>query len=307
MSEPVRGLFDEKTPAELHADATGYGLGAVLVQIQKGKEKGIAYSSRTLTKAERKYLTNERESLAFEWAQKTTLGSFSDIAEEQRKDPELSKLIYTHEKLEPVTKSFNLIDGILCKKNFDPNGRKWLPIIPKHLRLEILQHFHDASTAGHLGFSKTYDRIRKRFFWPGMYRSVQDDHVSRLITRAEESRQLSRIRTLEAQHRDKTRYDARHRSVSYRPGKLFWVFTPVRKFGLSEKVVQVLRMNKYYTPEAQESIVTNDTETLPSSSPAGATHNVGTDKRDALIDSPGEISPYRGPMTRSTTWNVKEI
>ncbi|GFT55260.1 transposon Ty3-I Gag-Pol polyprotein [Trichonephila clavipes] len=60
---------------------------------------------------------------------------------------------------------------MLCK-NFDPNGRKWLPIIPKHL-LEILQHFHDASTAGHLGFAKTYDRIRKHFFWPRLYRNVR--------------------------------------------------------------------------------------------------------------------------------------
>ncbi|GFV18907.1 transposon Ty3-I Gag-Pol polyprotein [Trichonephila clavipes] len=64
-------------------------------------------------------------------------------------------------------------DGILCEKKFDPNGRKWLPIIPKHPRLQILQHFHDASTTGHLGFAKTYNRIRKLFFWPGLYRSVR--------------------------------------------------------------------------------------------------------------------------------------
>ncbi|GFS40617.1 transposon Tf2-11 polyprotein [Trichonephila inaurata madagascariensis] len=220
-SEPVLGLFDENAPTKLHADASGYGLGTVLVQIQKGKEKVIVYASRTLTKAERNYSTTERECIAFVWAnlrirqedarwavrlqeydlqivyksgkkhkdadglsrnsvedevfpseQKTTLASFSDIAEKQRKDPELSKLIHTLEKAEPVTKSFNLIDGILCK-NFDPNGRKCLPIIPKHLRLQVLQHFHDASTAGHLGFAKTYDRIQKGFFWPGLYRSVR--------------------------------------------------------------------------------------------------------------------------------------
>ncbi|GFW13448.1 transposon Ty3-I Gag-Pol polyprotein [Trichonephila clavipes] len=151
-SEPVLGLFDEKAPTELHADASGCSLGTLLVQIQKGKEKVIAYASRTLTKAERNYLTTECECL--------------------RKDPELSKLIHTHEKAEPVMKTFSLID-IILSKNFGPNGRKWLPIIPKHLRLEILQHFHDASTAGHLGFTKMYDRIRKRFFWPGLYRSVR--------------------------------------------------------------------------------------------------------------------------------------
>ncbi|GFW13449.1 hypothetical protein TNCV_1209151 [Trichonephila clavipes] len=66
-------------------------------------------------------------------------------------------------------------------------------------------------------------------------------------------------------------------------------------------------MKKYYTPEAQENILTNDTEKLPSNSPAGATYKVGTDKRDTPLDSPGEIVPYRGPMTRSRTRNVKEL
>ncbi|GFU49061.1 retrovirus-related Pol polyprotein from transposon 17.6 [Trichonephila clavipes] len=60
---------------------------------------------------------------------------------------------------------FRFIDGILCRKNFDPDGKLWLPVIPKHLRADILRHFHDAPTAGHLGFAKTYDRIRKRFYW----------------------------------------------------------------------------------------------------------------------------------------------
>ncbi|GFX51191.1 hypothetical protein TNCV_2735421 [Trichonephila clavipes] len=62
-------------------------------------------------------------------------------------------------------------------------------------------------------------------------------------------------------------------------------------------------MKKYCTPEAQGRILTNDTEKLPSKSPAGATYNVGTDKRDTPLDSPGEIVPYREPMTRSRSRN----
>ncbi|GFQ82221.1 retrovirus-related Pol polyprotein from transposon 297 [Trichonephila clavata] len=59
--------------------------------------------------------------------------------------------------------------------------------------------------------------------------------------------------------------------------------------------------------EAQERILTSDTEKIPSNVPAGATYNVGTDKRDTTLDSPGEIEPYRGPMTRSRTRKGKEL
>ncbi|GFX17484.1 hypothetical protein TNCV_3410841 [Trichonephila clavipes] len=57
----------------------------------------------------------------------------------------------------------------------------------------------------------------------------------------------------------------------------------VRKFDLSEKLLK----RCYFGPYRVERIVTNDTEKLPSNSPAGATYNVGTDKRDTTLDSPG--------------------
>ncbi|GFV97235.1 retrovirus-related Pol polyprotein from transposon 412 [Trichonephila clavipes] len=93
---------------------------------------------------------------------------------EQKKDQDLVKLKLLSNSSK--NEEFRFIDGILCRKNFDPDGKLWLPVIPKHLRADILRHFHDAPTAGHLGFAKTYDRIRKRFYWPGMYRNVVRSH-----------------------------------------------------------------------------------------------------------------------------------
>ncbi|GFV73112.1 hypothetical protein TNCV_3665291 [Trichonephila clavipes] len=245
-SDPVLGMYDERASTEIHTDASGYGIGAVLVQIQNNVEKVIAYASRTLTKAEKNYSTTERECLAIVWATnkfrpyifgkhftvvtdhhslcwlmnlKDPSGRLArwalrlqehdfdvkyktgkkhsdadalsrnpveeetetpdkflavttsmNLAMEQKKDQDLAKLKLLSNSSK--NEEFRFIDGILCRKNFDPDGKLWLPVIPKHLRADILRHFNDVPTAGHLGFAKTYDRIRKRFYWPGMYRNV---------------------------------------------------------------------------------------------------------------------------------------
>ncbi|GFW21302.1 transposon Tf2-9 polyprotein [Trichonephila clavipes] len=510
-SDPVLGMYDERASTEIHTDASGYGIGAVLVQIQNNVEKVIAYTSRTLTKAEKNYSTTERECLAIVWAtnkfrpyifgkhftvvtdhhslcclmnlkdpsgrlarwalrlqehdfdvkyktgkkhsdadalsrnpveeETETSDKFlavtmsMNLAMEQKKDQDLAKLKLLSNSSK--NEEFRFIDGIISRKNFDPDGKLWLPVIPKHLRADILRHFHDAPTAGHLGFAKTYDRIRKRFYWPGMYRNVvryvmhcrecqrrksvpqrppgrlvpippaiapfhrigidllgrfpksahgnkwiivcsdystryaitkalptaevdeiakflleeivlrhgaprviitdrgavfrsrlvsslvdlcnidhrfttaaeknwdeilpfvtfayntakqettgftpfyllhgreaettldtilpfcpndfDDNNITKIAARAEESRQLARVHTLRAQDKDRRRYDSKHQMVSYAPGDLVWVYTPVRKVGLSEKLLrryfgpyQVLRRLSAVTYEVQD-------------------------------------------------------
>ncbi|GFW60717.1 retrovirus-related Pol polyprotein from transposon 297 [Trichonephila clavipes] len=217
-SDPVLGMYDERASTEIHTDASGYGIGAVLVQIQNNVEKVIAYASRTLTKAEKNYSTTERECLAIVWAtnkfrpyifgkhftvvtdhhslcwlmnlkdpsgrlarwalrlqehdfdvkyktgkkhsdadalsrnpveeETETSDKFlavttsMNLAMEQKKDQDLAKLKLLSNSSK--NEEFRFIDGILCRKNFDPDGKLWLPVIPKHLRADILRHFHDA-------------------------------------------------------------------------------------------------------------------------------------------------------------------
>jgi len=48
----------------LDTDACGFSIGAVLSQVQKGRERVIAYGSKTLSKSERNYCVTDRELLA---------------------------------------------------------------------------------------------------------------------------------------------------------------------------------------------------------------------------------------------------
>ena len=59
-------------------------------------------------------------------------------------------------------KHFTLRSGIVYYKT----DRAVVP--DKECQLNVLKHLHDLPTAGHFGESKTLDRVRKEFYWPGM-------------------------------------------------------------------------------------------------------------------------------------------
>ena len=63
VSSPVLALPEWSQAFLLDTDASDTGTGAVLSQVQKGKECVIALASRSLTKCERNYCVNRRELL----------------------------------------------------------------------------------------------------------------------------------------------------------------------------------------------------------------------------------------------------
>ena len=66
-------------------------------------------------------------------------------------------------------------NGILMRRWWvtGTNETRWLVVIPRDSRNEILEHLHDSKvTGGHFAFAKTLDRIRQRFWWPHMRKDV---------------------------------------------------------------------------------------------------------------------------------------
>jgi len=60
----VLALYNPEAPTKVHADASSYGLGAVLMQKQGTEWKPIAYASRSMTEMEQRCAQIGKEALA---------------------------------------------------------------------------------------------------------------------------------------------------------------------------------------------------------------------------------------------------
>jgi transposase InsO family protein len=105
---PVLGYADFSHPFELHTDASGEGLGAVLCQRIGEEQTVIAYASRGLSRSERNYSAHKLEFLALKWA----------ITEKFHE--------YLYGSRFTVLTDNNPLTYVLTKAKLDATGHRWL-------------------------------------------------------------------------------------------------------------------------------------------------------------------------------------
>jgi transposase InsO family protein/predicted aspartyl protease len=75
-----------------------------------------------------------------------------------------------------------MIGGVMYRKwvEEETDTHYWQLVVPEGKQKEVLWHFHDSPTAGHLGSSRTMMKIRHNFYWVGL-----KDDVSRYCRRCD--------------------------------------------------------------------------------------------------------------------------
>ncbi|XP_013867485.1 uncharacterized protein LOC106520098, partial [Austrofundulus limnaeus] len=97
----------------------------------------------------------------------------------QKHDASLLKChssILTQEEAKGKKVAYVVNEGLLLRRWAGDNLEDWdavyQVVVPKVFRLQVLALAHDHPMSGHLGITKTYNKVLKHFFWPGLKSDV---------------------------------------------------------------------------------------------------------------------------------------
>ena len=110
------------------------------------------------------------------WSQPSSGNAFDirQIQVEQSKDPIIHDLIATIKQQGPI-ESFVLKEEVLYKLQTQSSHvveQKKLIYVPSSMIDPVLKVYHDDPMSGHFGIVRTYLKLKKKFWWPGMRDSV---------------------------------------------------------------------------------------------------------------------------------------
>ncbi|GFV53605.1 transposon Ty3-I Gag-Pol polyprotein [Trichonephila clavipes] len=132
-----------------------------------------------------------------------------------------------HPQTNGLTERFNKTLADMLSMYVDVEQKNWDEILPF---VTFAYNTAKQETTGFTPFYLLHGREAETTLdtmLPFCPNDFDDNNITKIAARAEESRQLARVHTLRAQDKDRRRYDSKHQMVSYAPGDLVWVYTPV--------------------------------------------------------------------------------
>ena len=100
-----------------------------------------------------------------------------DVAAIQRNDDWCRKIIdRISQSTKPVRlggKVYEMIDNILYRVIDNGHDKVRQMCVPRELRKDIMFTLHADRSSAHFGIAKTFDKLRRRFFFPKMFRAVE--------------------------------------------------------------------------------------------------------------------------------------
>ncbi|KZS20305.1 Uncharacterized protein APZ42_013048, partial [Daphnia magna] len=98
-----------------------------------------------------------------------------ELALLQQQDGKLRSIFTSLQSVAPskISQGIVIRGKVLYKINSN-SGKKFLLVVPSILRRQVLEACHDTPSSGHQGVEKTLFKIKSRFWWPRLGKSVQN-------------------------------------------------------------------------------------------------------------------------------------